>query len=237
MVVILAVLVFLRKAPLALGSRVLSWGLIFGEVLVSQTLSIAIAIAVGVAVGNLLNWRALTFTSKSIAVSAALAIGLVTLGGAATGTRFDLSDRISSASAQYRLDEAVIVQSVLEGGPVVSLIGTGPGSLITVTNLYSHLDEVKRDTHNVYNNVALKTGIVGLVLFILPAFLALRRLAKSQAPTGRALAGALSAVCFVSITVPFLWTAAGVAALLLLLYLAETFDARIDCPHEGDFRE
>lgn len=236
MIAVIAVLLLLGQAPLALGSRALSIFLIFTELLVSQTLSIVVAIAAGFMVTSLLRWRTLALGSKALSITAVLIFVVVAVGGVAEGSRFNLASRIGGDSAQYRVGELKVVVDALDESVLQSAIGAGAGSLIAVENLYTHQIEIKRDTHNVYASVALKTGIVGVVLFLLPAMVLVRRMVRTKSELGRALVGSLTTVLVLSATVPFIWTPNGFAGLALLYLVAFSWTPRFST-HTSQGRE
>ena len=217
LVVMLAVLLALGKAPLIGGSRVVSLAIVAAELLASQTLSMFIAIVVGITLAAAVQWSTLRLGQRLIvAVLALLFLGLA-VGGVAAGSRFDLLSRIDQASAQNRVNEFGLVTGVLFHDPLVASIGTGPGSLLHVDDLYSGLVDVKRDTHDSFANIAFKSGLLGLLLYLVPILMVFGRLVRTRRPYGRPLAATIAAVCALSVTVPFIWTASGFTALALLL--------------------
>jgi hypothetical protein len=219
LIAVTAVLLLLGQAPLAFGSRALSGFLLIAEVLVSQTLSLAIAIAAGFMVASLLRWRTFKFGQKLLSIAAVLLFLTVAVGGTSADSRFNLTTRLGEDSAQYRIGELEVVYGELSTSILASTIGAGPGSIIAVGNPYTHQTDLKRDTHNVYANIALKTGLVGVALFLWPMLVFLRHLVVAKEARSRALAGSLVAVLVLSISVPFVWTAGGFSG-LMILYLA-----------------
>lgn len=216
LVVILAVMFALGKAPLVFGSRWLSLSLILGELLVSQTLSMVVAIVTGVAAGTLLRWRTLGGGKKVAAALVAAIFVALAVGGVAQGSRFDLQARIDEASAEYRGLEFDQVTSAITASPLSIAIGNGPGSVISVPNVYTHEVDVKRDTHDVFANIAFKSGLIGLVLYLALFGHAILSLMRSRSTMRKTMPAAFIALIVLSVTVPFLWTASGASALILL---------------------
>jgi O-antigen ligase len=223
---ILAVLLVFNQAPLLLQSRWLSFLLLFGEILVSQTLSIVIASAAGVALALVMNWRHTSWAKRSLimaflvgsAFTAVSGAGVSSSSDADVSSRFNLAQRIGQTSAQYRVAEFETLAGVFRDDPLVLAIGTGPGSLVAFNNGLMH--EVKNLTHNVYNNLILKTGLVGLVLFTGGFLLTFLRHWGKSGVLVRALAGSFGAIGVLSMTVPFASTVSGLAGLLGLGTLA-----------------
>ncbi|WP_427129490.1 O-antigen ligase family protein [Pseudarthrobacter sp. S9] len=223
---ILAVLLVFRQAPLLFNSRIASLGIVFGEILVSQTLSIAIASAVGICLALFTNWRQTSLASRMLICVILFGGGFMALSGTGTSTgadadissRFNLAERIGQTSAQYRVTEAETVARIYEDEPLVFMIGTGPGSLVTFNE--GALHEIKDLTHNVYNNVILKTGVLGLLMFAGGFLVLMSRLLRRSDALQRSLAGSLVAIAVLSLTVPFASTVSGLAGLLALATLA-----------------
>lgn len=232
LVVVLAVLLAFGKAPLAFGSRALSIVLVVCELLVSQTLSMFIAIVLGIGFAALSQWHSLSFGKRFIAVAMTACFAVVAVGGIAADSRFDLASRISQDSAQYRANEFGQVVGVLSNDLMVTAIGTGPGSVLPVVDLYNGLTDVKRDTHDSFANIAFKSGVIGLILYLMPIALAVIRLLRTRRPVGRTLSAAFVAVCVLSVTVPFIWTASGLTALMLLCIVAFTYAKRFESQRE-----
>ncbi|MDV8146988.1 hypothetical protein [Arthrobacter sp. B10-11] len=230
---VLAVLLVFNRAPLFLRSRWLSFALLLGEILVSQTLSIVIASVAGILLVLLSNWHYISLAKRVIIIALLLGSGFVALSGggsqngnADVGSRFNLTERIGQNSAQYRVAEAETMAIIYEDEPLVLAVGTGPGSFVSFTDGLVH--EVKDLTHNVYNNLILKTGIVGLVLFTGGfVFTFCRNWAQPNILT-RVLFGSLGAIGVLSMTVPFVSTVSGLTALLCLggLAVSQTVNAR-----------
>jgi len=220
LIAVTAVMLLLGQAPLAFGSRVLSVLLLIAEVLVSQTLSLALAIAAGFVVASLLRWGSFKLSHKLLAILAVLAFAGIAFGGLSGDSRFNLASRIGEDSAQYRVTELEVVARELSANGLSSAIGVGPGSVIAVNNPYTHAVDLKRDTHSLYSNIVLKTGLTGLALFLVPMVLSLRQLIAAKTLLSRAIAGSLVAVLVLSLTVPFVWTAGGFSGLAILYVVA-----------------
>lgn len=225
---ILAVLLALGKAPLIGKTRLLPVALLSGEILVSQTLSIALACVVGVGVAMLFNWRHTTIAVRALALISVVAISAIATGAIGVNTRFDLSQRIGEDSAQYRVTEMATVSRVIYNDVPVVLLGTGPGSLVTFE--YSSVGTVKRDTHNVYMNIFLKTGAVGLAGFLFTFAWVFWKFAVAGSTLSRALLGGVLGIGFLSITVPFVWTVPGMTALLALAVIGLSPDDLVPPP-------
>lgn len=220
LVVLVGVLAFAGHAPTLFGTRWIPAVLILGELAVSQTLSMVIAIAAGSVLAWATTWRLRSLGSKTLIVICALLVAAIPLSGALSDSRFNLDRRLGEDSAGYREAELTAIEDVLESAPERMFLGEGPGSLIAVPNPYTGLTDVKRDSHNVYAAVALKGGIVGVVLYALPYLALMVALLRSRRAFGRASGAALGAALIVGITVPFAWTMAGTVGLWLFAFSA-----------------
>jgi hypothetical protein len=219
-VMILIVLLVAGVAPLPFRKRWLGWTLVVAEVLVSQTLSILLAVAVGVVVYIALRWRQMSpRLRKVILLTGVSTIAIGSVAAFLLDSRFDLISRLGEQSAEYRYNEIWAVLHVLTSDPFAAIFGAGPGSRIEVPNPYTHMIDVKRDAHNVFAAVGLKTGVLGLAAFLLPFVAAAIHLLRNPTRQSHGLQGALIAVLVVSLTVPFVWTSQGTTALLLFLLL------------------
>jgi hypothetical protein len=230
LVVMLAVLFLLGRAPLLLGSRVLSFILIGGELLVSQTLSMVVAIVLGVVAATIFQWRKISFSRKALASLIAVLFFAIAIGGIAPGSRFDLSARYDEASAEYRATEFDEVRTALMSSPLSIAVGNGPGASLPVLDVYTHQYQLKRDTHDTFANIALKSGIFGLFLYLLPLGYAIMRLLQAGGRDERTLAAVVVSIILLSVTVPFTWTASGLTALMLLVVASVTVTSQ---PHSG----
>ncbi|WP_146243099.1 hypothetical protein [Curtobacterium sp. MCPF17_031] len=218
LVLVLAVALLVKRAPLLLGNRLLSMVVVAAEFAVSQTLSMVIAAVVGFVFFTVL-FRGARSTGRVLAALVVLVLfGGVAVGGVAAGSRFDLGERLGESSAQYRATEFSQLTAAVTQSPANLVLGEGPGSALAVKNVYSGVVEIKRDTHNTYGNITLKGGLIALVLFLLPFGIGLRRLLKTKNEDDLRLAASLIAVAVLTITVPFVWTAAGLSALVALLF-------------------
>lgn len=218
LVLVLAVALLVNKAPLLLGNRLISFGIVAAEFAVSQTLSMVIAAVVGLVFFTVL-FRGRRSAGRVLAVLVILGLfGGVAVGGVAAGSRFDLGERLGESSAEYRASEFTQLTAAVTQSPATLVLGAGPGSALAVKNVYSGVVEIKRDTHNTYGNITLKGGLIALALFLLPIAVGLRRLIKTRDESDLALAASLVAVAVLTVTVPFVWTAAGLSALVALLF-------------------
>lgn len=223
---ILAVLLVFNAGPLLLNSRILSGGLLIGEILVSQTLSILVAVVVGLVLGLILNWRYLPSIKRILICAcltgcAVMALGIQgpsTVSNADATARFNLVARIGQSSAQYRVIEANTLERIYRADPMVAVIGTGPGSSVSFNDTAVH--EVKNLTHNLYNNIIFKSGAVGLLAFIGGYFLISIRLLSRPGQLRRSLVASLGALSVVNFTVPFASTVPGLCGLLCLAAMA-----------------
>lgn len=217
-VCIAAVLLLLGPFVQSAVPRALALALIVGELAVSKTLSMVLAVGVGSAAVLALGWRTLRPALRAGMVGVALVVLVLGLGVVDPGGRYDVRGRVDETSGQYRAAELDVVSATLGSAPLTAVMGAGVGTEFTFGDQYVH--EVKRDTHSTYLNVAAKTGLAGLVLFILPfvvvGFGALRR----GGAGGRAMTAALVAVAILSLSVPFSWTVPGLTAALVLLVAA-----------------
>jgi hypothetical protein len=229
---ILAALLALDRAPLICKSRLLPFALLSGEILVSQTLSIALACVVGVGVAMLFNWRHTTIAVRTLALLALVVASLIASGTIGVSSRFDLSQRVGEDSAQYRVAEMTTVSHVVYNDVKTTLLGTGPGSLVTFHDPL--VDQVKRDTHNVFMNILLKTGAVGLACFVFTFAWVAWKLAIAGNTLSRALSGGFVAIGVLSVTVPFIWTVGGMSALLLLAVIGSSPDELAPPPGATD---
>lgn len=219
---IVIVLLIVGSAPLVLGSRLLSYLLVVGEILASQTLSIVIAAAGGALVAVLLNWRSLSSLKRTLVTVALIAAAIAALGGqqatglanADTTARFNLAERLGQSSVQYRVVEADTLDRIYNEDPLVVLIGTGPGSSVSFND--SAIHQVKNLTHNAYNNIILKSGYVGLICFVGGFVVLSLRLLSNPGPRRRSIVASLVAVAVLSVTVPFVSTVTGLCGLLWL---------------------
>lgn len=218
LVLVLAVALLVKRAPLLLGNRLLSIVVVAAEFAVSQTLSMVIAAVAGFMFFTVL-FRGPKSTGRVLAALVVLVLfGGVAVGGVAAGSRFDLGERLGESSAQYRATEFSQLTAAVTKSPATLLLGAGPGSALAVKNVYSGVVEIKRDTHNTYGNITLKGGLIALALFLLPPGIGLRRLLKTKNEDDLRLAASLIAVAVLTVTVPFVWTAAGLSALVALLF-------------------
>ncbi|MET3175519.1 UNVERIFIED_ORG: hypothetical protein ABIB52_003386 [Arthrobacter sp. UYCu721] len=223
---VLALLLIFNKAPIVLGNKLASFALLIGEILVSQTLSIVIATAAGISVALLLNWNNVSLIRRALIVFLLVGSAFSALaGGGASGTgdadinsRFNLSQRLGQTSAQYRVSETATLGGIYREEPLVLIIGTGPGSLISFND--GVVNEVKDLTHNVYNNLVLKSGILGAILFFGGLLACIARLIPRADVLGRSLAGSFAAIAVLSTTVPFASTITGLTAVLGIATLA-----------------
>lgn len=217
LVVVLAVTLLVGNAPLIARSRALSFAVVAAEFLVSQTLSMVVAVVAGVIFHAVFHRDGRT--TKRV-LSAIIVVGVfagLAVGGVAAGSRFDLGERLGESSAQYRATEFSKLIAVVESSPLTLVAGAGAGSAIAVPNVYTSAIDVKRDTHNSYGNVTLKGGLVALILFVMPVIWSMFRLRGSARTGASALSASLSAILVLTITVPFVWTAPGLTALVALL--------------------
>lgn len=236
---ILVILLVFNKAPLLLGSRPLSFGIVIGEILVSQTLSVALAAVAGLSVALIANWRQTSWMKRLVISVVLTASALTVLNGAGPssgsdadiGSRFSLSQRVGQTSAQYRVAEADALANIYAADPILLAIGTGPGSLVTFSDERIH--EVKDLTHNVYNNIILKTGIIGLMLFSGGFLLLIIQQWKNRDKISRSLVGSFAAIGVLSVTVPFASTVTGLTGLLCLGSLAISYRIRIRSAKAG----
>ncbi|BCW79806.1 hypothetical protein NicSoilC5_18250 [Arthrobacter sp. NicSoilC5] len=200
----------------------MSYLLLVGEILASQTLSIVIAAAAGALIALLLNWRALTSLKRTLVTVALIAGAIAALGGqqttglanADTTARFNVAERLGQSSVQYRVVEADTLDRIYNQDPLVVLIGTGPGSSVSFND--SAIHQVKNLTHNAYNNIILKSGYLGLICFVSGFFILSLRLLSTRERLRRSLVASLVAVAVLSVTVPFVSTVTGLCGLLWL---------------------
>ncbi|WP_170837928.1 O-antigen ligase family protein [Arthrobacter crystallopoietes] len=218
MIPVLAILLAFGKAPLLLNSKILSFALVILEILISQTLSIVLAAAVGIAFGLILNWRHTSLTLRALSLIAVLTTALLAGGAIGSESRFNLLARADEASANYRVTEMATVGRIVSEDPITMLIGSGPGSMVIFSG--EDISEKKRDTHNVYVNILLKSGSIGILLFSIPYFTLCVRLYRTNHPLARSMIAVLAAIAFVSISVPFLWSSGGLLALLAIVTAA-----------------
>ncbi|WP_082099718.1 O-antigen ligase family protein [Demequina maris] len=218
LVVILAARVATGGGPLLARSRVLTAALIVLELLLSQTLSIALAVGGGALVAVLVAGKSRGSLGRVFGGFAALAfLGLLVTGAFGAESRFNLATRLSEDSAGYRFAELAAISDAVLGDPLLVALGAGPGSEYAFTNPYSGLIEVKGDAHNVYAAVILKVGVVGLVAYLWPYLSTLRRLRNREDEDVTAAVSSIVAVLAVGLTVPFAWSTQGWVVVVVLL--------------------
>lgn len=193
--------------------RIFAFTVLVCEVILSQTLTIVLGAAIGAAVWVLLNWRAAPRLGRIAVVAAVLIVALLASGIVGAGSRFNLDQRAGEDSAQYRVEETQTVLDIVQAEPALLVSGTGPGSIITFFG--QSIDTTKRDTHNFYLTVLLKTGVLGLLLFVTPLATALLRVARRRT-RDRPAAGGYVSYLVVSLTVPFIGTTGGFLVLVAL---------------------
>lgn len=215
---IVAILCIRGLAPKLLGSRLLPVLLIAGEILVSQTLSLALAVGVGIGITTVLTWRKTNLAVRVLCVVGLVVFAFVASGQVSSTSRFNLSERIGESSAQYRFSELATVQTVLESDFSTAALGAGAGSQVVFSGPL--VNEIKRDSHNVYANVALKSGLIGLALYLMPFGIICLRLIRRKTPDALGLFGGFAAVAVLSFTVPFAWSISGMTAIIAVTVVA-----------------
>ncbi|ORI16248.1 hypothetical protein BJI47_14685 [Rhodococcus sp. 1168] len=203
-----------------LKNRYISSALIIGAVLASQTLSLVAASVAAVMVGIVISRKQVPFVRKFVVVGALAVILLVFSGVLGSESRFNLDARVDENSAQYRVEEVDTIFSKFAGDPFLVAIGSGPGSVVNFSGKVISVE--KRDTHNVYISIYLKTGLIGVLLFLTPFAYGMWRGLRCQSLTGRSAGVSVLAVLVLSISVPFAWTVSGLTVLLLLSALCVT---------------
>ncbi|NKY39970.1 O-antigen ligase family protein, partial [Cellulomonas septica] len=216
-VVVISAVVLLLSRTVAGRLRPLLLGLLGIELLVSQTLSMVLAIAAGVGATLLAAWRRVS-TGVRLGAAVLLLASLALVSGVLDpGGRYDLAQRSEQVSGQYRLSEVRTMTEAITETPLTALVGPGVGTELAFAG--ELVNSVKRDSHNVFLTIMLKSGLVGLVLFVAPLARVAVRAARRGGEVGRALGGAAVAVLVVSLTVPWWWTVNGMVA-VLALYVA-----------------
>ncbi|QHT56882.1 hypothetical protein GXP71_12890 [Cellulomonas sp. H30R-01] len=216
-VVVMAAVVLLLSRRVAGRARPALVALLGLELFVSQTLSMILAVAAGVGATLLAGWNKASLGVRlGAAVLLLVALALVS-GVLDPGGRYDLAQRSEQVSGQYRLSEIQTMTAAITETPLTTLVGPGVGTELAFAGEF--VNSVKRDSHDVYLTIALKTGLVGVVLFVVPLLRAALRAFRRGGEVGRALAGACVAVLVVSLTVPWWWTVNGMGA-VLALYVA-----------------
>lgn len=223
-VCIAAVLVILGTGFQSRRGRIVAAAAIMAELVLSKTLSLVLAIGVGSTSALMFGWRQVKPAVRRTMVAVTIVVVGLGLGVLDPGGRYDLGARVDQTSGQYRESELKLVSETLAAGPMIATVGAGVGTMFSFGGPY--VDQVKRDTHSVYSNVALKTGLLGLIAFLAPFVVGALRALRSGAPIGRAIAAALVAVATLSLTVPFAWTVPGLSAALVLLVAALSLPTR-----------
>lgn len=185
------------------------------EMLLSQTISMLIAIGAGLAFSGIIVHRNGNALLRILSVAGVAVILLLGSGVLGAGSRFDFTTRVDDSSSAYRLDELDQFLPAVTETPATLLLGTGVGTSFV---LYSGVSstEVKRDSHSVPLAVALKTGILGLALFLLPWILIVARGIAARRRYEVGAATCTVGLLVVSLTVPWWWTFDGMVAALVV---------------------
>lgn len=220
-VVILAATALTGNAPWILRSRLISWILILAELAISQTLSIVIAILLGWILAYVIGGSRRGATGRWPQLVSIVGVVLVVAwGGWWGGSRFDLPARLSEDSAGYRFNEATAVWAEVNESPVTFLAGLGPGSQYSFVNPYSGVEEVKGDAHDVYLYVWLKTGLIGVMLYLAPTLIALVMARRRRDGESSATIARVASVAVVAVSVPFALSVPGAVAAMWTILLA-----------------
>lgn len=219
-------LVYVLLAPAAslAGRRGLLVLCMVAELAVSKTLSLVLAVGAAATVVWMTSWRTLRPAASGVVLLGLLLVVALGSGLIDPGGRYDVGERLGETSGQYRASEARTIGEVLLESPVTLLVGAGVGTEFAFSDPLVY--EVKRDTHSVLLNVAAKSGLIGVGLFLFPFVWAGARAVRSGNQDGLALGGSLVAVFVISLTVPFWWTVAGMTAALALVVAAA--ESRVD---------